>query len=178
MWRTGLVAPQHVGSSQTRAQTRVPCIGRQILNHCTTREALYYLLNVSRPCPSSLQPRLCLSPHPAWCGLGQLLPPILSASSFPLKSTPACPPVVLLGSAFARFFPHEKFPQWLLSNKAESPVLSGSEKPLVVRPCHPLPVSPTLPTRLPGLRTVSVCGGCHVCLRRGCSLCGECSAFL
>ena len=28
-----------MGSSQTRAQTRVPCIGRQILNHCATREA-------------------------------------------------------------------------------------------------------------------------------------------
>ena len=38
-WPTGLVAPQHVGSSQTRAQTHVPCIGRQILNHCATREA-------------------------------------------------------------------------------------------------------------------------------------------
>ena len=35
----GLVAPWHVGSSQTRARTRVPCIGRQILNHCATREA-------------------------------------------------------------------------------------------------------------------------------------------
>ena len=35
----GLAAPQHVGSSQTRAQTHVPCIGRQILNHCATREA-------------------------------------------------------------------------------------------------------------------------------------------
>ena len=38
MWHTGLVAPQHVGSSRTRAQTRVACIGRQILNRCTTRE--------------------------------------------------------------------------------------------------------------------------------------------
>ena len=38
LWHTGLVAPQHVGSSRTRAQTRVPCIGRQILSHCTTRE--------------------------------------------------------------------------------------------------------------------------------------------
>ena len=38
-WLTGLVPPRHVGSSQTRAQTRVPCIGRQILNHCATREA-------------------------------------------------------------------------------------------------------------------------------------------
>ena len=37
----GLVAPWHVGSSQTRARTRVPCIGRQILNHCATREAPY-----------------------------------------------------------------------------------------------------------------------------------------
>ena len=27
------------GSSQTKARTRDPCIGRQILNHCTTREA-------------------------------------------------------------------------------------------------------------------------------------------
>ena len=26
------------GSSQTRDQTRVPCIGRQILIHCTTRK--------------------------------------------------------------------------------------------------------------------------------------------
>ena len=36
-----------VGSSWTRAWTRVPCIGRQILNHCTTREApLQHLLFV------------------------------------------------------------------------------------------------------------------------------------
>ena len=33
----GLVAPRHVGSSRTRARTRVPCIGRRILNHCATR---------------------------------------------------------------------------------------------------------------------------------------------
>ena len=29
---------RHVGSSQTRAQTCVPCTGRQILNHRATRE--------------------------------------------------------------------------------------------------------------------------------------------
>ena len=34
----GLVAPRHVGSSRTRARTHVPCIGRRILNHCTTPE--------------------------------------------------------------------------------------------------------------------------------------------
>ena len=39
LWLTGLAAPRHVGSSQTRARTHVPCIGRQILNHCATREA-------------------------------------------------------------------------------------------------------------------------------------------
>ena len=39
LWLTGLVAPRHVGSSQTRARTHVPCIGRQILNHSATREA-------------------------------------------------------------------------------------------------------------------------------------------
>ena len=45
LWHTGLVAPRHVGSSQTRARTRVPYIGRQILNHCATREAqmLFFL---------------------------------------------------------------------------------------------------------------------------------------
>ena len=39
LWLTGPAAPRHVGSSQTRARTRVPCIGRQTLNHCATREA-------------------------------------------------------------------------------------------------------------------------------------------
>ena len=39
-WLTGPVAPRHVGSSQTRARTRAPCISRQTLNHCATREAL------------------------------------------------------------------------------------------------------------------------------------------
>ena len=42
LWLMGPVAPRHVGSSQTRARTRVPCIGRQTLNHCATREALYF----------------------------------------------------------------------------------------------------------------------------------------
>ena len=38
MWLTGLVALRHVGSSRTRAQIRVPCTCRRILNHCATRE--------------------------------------------------------------------------------------------------------------------------------------------
>ena len=32
---SGLVAPLHVESSQTRERTHVPCIGRRILTHCT-----------------------------------------------------------------------------------------------------------------------------------------------
>ncbi|XP_067556632.1 interleukin-15 receptor subunit alpha isoform X2 [Pseudorca crassidens] len=39
-WLTGPAAPRHVGSSRTRARTRVPCIGRRTLNHCANREAL------------------------------------------------------------------------------------------------------------------------------------------
>ena len=44
LWLTGPAAPRHVGSSQTRARTRVPLIGRQTLNHCATREARVYFL--------------------------------------------------------------------------------------------------------------------------------------
>ena len=42
LWLTGPVAPRHMGSSQTRARTRVPCIGRQTLNHWASREALFH----------------------------------------------------------------------------------------------------------------------------------------
>ena len=42
LWLTGPAAPRHVGSSQTRARTRVPCISRQTPNHCATREALLF----------------------------------------------------------------------------------------------------------------------------------------
>ena len=38
----GLLAPQHMGSSRIRDWTHVPCIGRQILIHCTTKEVLFY----------------------------------------------------------------------------------------------------------------------------------------
>ena len=40
----GLVAPRHVGSSQTRDLTCVPCIGRQILSIWATREVLEFSL--------------------------------------------------------------------------------------------------------------------------------------
>ena len=49
LWLTGPAAPRHVGSSQTRARTRVPCIGRQTLHHCATREApgIVFLILIS-----------------------------------------------------------------------------------------------------------------------------------
>ena len=42
LWCMGLVAPRHVGSSRARDQTCVPCISRQILNHCATRKSLNF----------------------------------------------------------------------------------------------------------------------------------------
>ena len=45
----GLVALQHVGSSWTRNQTRMPCTGMQILNLWTTGEVPQMtLLNLAR----------------------------------------------------------------------------------------------------------------------------------
>ena len=48
---TGLVALRHVGSSRARDRTHVPCIGRQILYHCATREVpdLCFPLMTARP---------------------------------------------------------------------------------------------------------------------------------
>ena len=48
LWHTGLVAPRHVGSSQSRARTCVPYIGRQILNHCATREVPAFTFCLSK----------------------------------------------------------------------------------------------------------------------------------
>ena len=58
LWRTGLAAPQLVGSSWTRALTHILCIGRwilffffgkSILNHCTAREVPGRFLKGSKP---------------------------------------------------------------------------------------------------------------------------------
>ena len=43
----GLVAPCHMGSSQTRDRTHIACIGRLILNHWTTREVVVTILDSS-----------------------------------------------------------------------------------------------------------------------------------
>ena len=43
-WLTGLAAPRHVESFQTRDWTHVPCTGRQIPKHWTTKEVLFLFL--------------------------------------------------------------------------------------------------------------------------------------
>ena len=53
-----LVAPQHVGSSQTRDRTRVPRVGRRILNHCATREVPRIHIFVCHVCAVFLAPRM------------------------------------------------------------------------------------------------------------------------
>ena len=73
MWLTGLVAPRHVGSSRTRARTRVPCIDRQILNNCATREA---------PCHCIFN-RGHSSPNSGRCNSAPCM-------SFPLLRNPLC----------------------------------------------------------------------------------------
>ena len=50
LWHAGnLVTLRHVESSWTRGQTSGACIGRQILNHWTTREVPYIYLCVELP---------------------------------------------------------------------------------------------------------------------------------
>ena len=66
MWRTGLAALQHVGSSRTRAQTRIPCIGRRILNHGATREAQDPTFLTAKRKHYLYLPGLILFPGPLW----------------------------------------------------------------------------------------------------------------
>ena len=61
------VVLRHVESSQTRDQTYVPCVGRQILNHWTTREVLEQILEspldskqIKPVNPKGNQPWICI----------------------------------------------------------------------------------------------------------------------
>ena len=85
LWLTGPVAPWHVGSSQTRARTRVPCIGRQILNHCATREDLPLPFCTENSSHSSLFPPPIQYPQPPGPGIGCI------PTWTPLPSHPAIP---------------------------------------------------------------------------------------
>ena len=54
----GFVTLRHMGSSQTKDQTSVLCITRQILNHWTTREVPKLAFLKTNPFVLILQPRL------------------------------------------------------------------------------------------------------------------------
>ena len=54
----GSVALRHMGSSRTRNQTRVPCIGRRILNYWSTS----YCCSVIQSCPTLCNPMDCSTP--------------------------------------------------------------------------------------------------------------------
>ena len=97
MWLTGLVAPWHVGSSQTRARTRVPCIGRWILNHYATREVPLLAL-----CISSSQ-RLPLASFAHCCSAWQFCREgsrVLSVNPLLVTSTADISPSLSLVSAY------------------------------------------------------------------------------
>ena len=75
MWRTGLVASRHVGSSSTRDGNHVPrIVGRRILNHWAIREVpsliLFHLPSFTGPD----LPHGAITPLKVLCGpFGQLL---------------------------------------------------------------------------------------------------------
>ena len=56
----GLFVFQHMGSSQTRDWTCVPCIGKWILNHWTTREVWLYAYLSTSTTTSFLMASLCM----------------------------------------------------------------------------------------------------------------------
>lgn len=69
LWPAGSAAPQHAGSSRTRAEPCVPCISSRVLQHWTTRRA-----------QSSLLPRAEF----AWIRVAELtIPELQSPRSWP-----------------------------------------------------------------------------------------------
>ena len=56
LWLLGLVVPRHVESSRIKNGSHVPCIGKQILTHCTTREVPPSTLDVHQTLPMLSHP--------------------------------------------------------------------------------------------------------------------------
>ena len=55
LWCSGLVPVWHVGSSWARDRTCVPCTGRWIFNHCTTREVVGHFIHNNSFNPQKIQ---------------------------------------------------------------------------------------------------------------------------
>ena len=101
---TGLAVLRHAESSCTRDQSLVPWTGREIFNHWTTREFLYFVLFGQRhlclltlPWTSCLKSLLLLALN-IWIHRKFILPDISFTFSFPpyifLPSVCFCPPNV------------------------------------------------------------------------------------
>ena len=139
LWLTGLVAPRHVGSFQTRARTRVPCIGRRIPNHCATREApmAHFLNELS---VLGAPPRVLPAPHRHPCASGHRVATEAPLSSSKLLSNARA----LLGAG-----------SLLLRSLPSSPVALLTHVPLPFRPGPACPSEPSLqaPRPLPYPRT-------------------------
>ena len=95
---TGLVAPRHVGCSWTRARTCVPCIGRQSLNHCATREVpnlAFFKSNSLAPSPPLISYKSKGEKHSISITLNFVLSPSSpspnSYLSFPPRNLPLYP---------------------------------------------------------------------------------------
>ena len=87
LWSVGLVALQHVESSWTRDQTRVPCVGRRTLNHWTTKIVHPLPCLDSAPGPSA--PSVFLPRHSS-----HQAPATPTRAFFPLEPPPrasSCP---------------------------------------------------------------------------------------
>lgn len=55
LWRAGLVAVRHVGSSRIMDRTGAPCAGRKTLNHATSREVRQCFLDIGKEQQQSLR---------------------------------------------------------------------------------------------------------------------------
>ena len=58
-WHMGLVAPEHVGSSQTRDRTGVPCTARWILNHRIPQRSPVAVFFLRHPLPGCHRAHEC-----------------------------------------------------------------------------------------------------------------------
>ena len=145
MWLTGPAALRHVGSSQTRARTRVPCISMQILNHCATREALWHLTSLTTSFAFFLSTRNSFLSLP----LSQAQTPLLYITQilmFPRSTSQYRFPRRILPSSFV-FIPFlctsvRCSSHICISIHSTSLKAPQRQEPSLVPLCTPLPTSP------------------------------------
>ena len=115
----GSAAPWHVGSSQTRDRTHVSCTGRWVPIHCSTREALSFILKsyfqfssvqFTQSCLTLCDPMDCSMPgFPDHHQLPELTQTHVIKSVMPSNHLIPCCSLLLLPSIFpsSRVFSNE-----------------------------------------------------------------------